>query len=243
MAEPQENLHTRTTRALALRVMAMDDGAAVLPNEAELCRELGVSRTVVRESIKVLANKGLVEVRTRTGTRARPRSQWRLLDPEVLSWRAEVRPDAAFLRDLCEVRLAIEPIAAGFAALRASAAELDAMEGCLRRYESAGRQAGNGAAIDLDLAFHRAVVAASGNPLLLELSDSIRQPFRNVLSCTSRYPANRQLGRDAHAELLAALQRRDPLAARAASEKIVGLAMIAVEQVIRRRGAPRKERT
>jgi DNA-binding GntR family transcriptional regulator len=75
------------------------------------------------------------------------------------------------------------------------------------------------------------------------LSDSIRQPFRNVLSCTSRYPANLQLGREAHAELLAALQRRDPLAARAASEKIVGLAMIAVEQVIRRRGAPRKERT
>jgi len=241
--EPQDNLHTRTTRALALRVIAAEDGAAVLPNEAQLCRELGVSRTVVRESIKVLANKGLVEVRTRTGTRVRPRSEWRLLDPDILGWRAQVRPDTAFLRDLCEVRLALEPTAAGFAALRASAAELAALEGCLRRYEAAGRQGDKHALIDLDLEFHRAVVAASRNSLLLELSDSIRQPFRHVLSCTSRSAANLQLGREAHSDLLAALERRDPLAARAVSEKIVGLAMIAVEQVIRRRGAPRKEPT
>lgn len=228
-------LHSATTRALALRLIRADGCAPplALPNEADLCRELGVSRTVVRESVKVLADKGMLEVRPRTGTRARPRGEWNLLDPDILAWRAEARPDAAFLRDLCEVRLAIEPTAAGFAALRATPEEIAAIARCLdRRAAGPARES-----IDLDLEFHSAVVAACHNPLLMELSGAIRQPFRTALALTSRAPGAAELGLEAHRALLAAIERRDPLAARSAADRIVGLAMLAVEAVIRRKSA------
>jgi len=120
-------LHERITGELARRVIrAQRERLPVaFPNETQLCRQLGVSRTILRESMKVLVDNGMVEMRPRAGTRARPRCQWRLLDPDILSWQAELEPDSLFLRDLCEVRLAIEPTASGFAAVRATAAEID----------------------------------------------------------------------------------------------------------------------
>jgi DNA-binding FadR family transcriptional regulator len=130
-------LHDRITAALARRVIAATQGGArvLFPREAELCAQLGVSRTVLRESMKVLADKGMVEMKPRAGTRSRPPDEWRLLDADILTWQAEAKPDAQFLLHLCEVRLAIEPTAAGFAAVRASAAELEAIDHGLRARE------------------------------------------------------------------------------------------------------------
>ena len=68
-----------------------------------------MSRTVVREAIKVLASKGLVETRPKVGTQVRLRRYWNLLDSDVLAWRYEVGPDEGFLEDLSEVREIIEP--------------------------------------------------------------------------------------------------------------------------------------
>jgi GntR family galactonate operon transcriptional repressor len=231
----RERLHTRVTEALAHRVMeaAQNSEQLAFPKEAVLCEQLGVSRTVLRESMKVLADKGMVDMKPRAGTHARPRSEWRLLDPDILAWQAEVYADAAFLRDLCEVRLAIEPTAAGFAAVRATASELGGIQESLRERELKSATASAEEIIDLDLRFHAAVVAASHNPLLRELSETIRQPFRIALSITSRFPSTVELGLEAHNALLAALRKRDPMAARRAAEEIVGLAMLAVEKAIR----------
>src|SRR4029453_11093357 len=71
-----------------------------------------VSRTVVREAIKVLAAKGLVESRPKVGTRVRPRRDWNLLDPDLLAWQIEAGPDARFLEQAVELRRMIEPAAA-----------------------------------------------------------------------------------------------------------------------------------
>ncbi|MBI5085372.1 MAG: FadR family transcriptional regulator [Acidobacteria bacterium] len=229
---PRENLHTRTTRLLARTVIESGHAAepAFFPRELDLCRQLGVSRTVLRESMKVLVDKGMIEMKPKAGTRARPLTEWRLLDPDILSWQAEVRPDAQFLRDLCEVRLAIEPTAAGFAAVRVSAAELKLIDACLADREARARTAPVEELIDLDLRFHMAVVEASRNPLLRELSRTIRQPFRTALRCTSRFRSAVELGLEAHKDLLAALKKRDPMGARRAAEQVVGFAMLAVEK-------------
>ena len=136
-----ENLHDRVTRTLALQILEAEREARplIFPNEAELCLQLGVSRTILREAVKVLADKGMVEVRQRLGTRALPRSAWNQLDPDILGWRAELGPDAGFLLELCEVRLAIEPTAAGFAAVRATADEVAAIGRCLEAREKRRR--------------------------------------------------------------------------------------------------------
>ena len=161
------NLHGRVIRALGVRVIEAERASEriVFPNEAELCQQLGVSRSILREAVKVLADKGMVEVRPRSGTRSRDRSDWNLLDPDILAWQAELPPDARFLRDVCEVRLAMEPTAAGFAALRASEEEIARIQRCLAQRESRAALADPDEAVDLDLEFHSAVVAASHNPL------------------------------------------------------------------------------
>jgi DNA-binding FadR family transcriptional regulator len=154
---------------------------------------------------------------------------WRLVDPDSRGWQAALDPDPGFLRNLCEVRLAIEPTAAGFAAIRATAEELEVIDASL---ETRRHLAGTARSIDLDLDFHTAVVAASHNPLLCQLSATIRPPFRKALELTARFPAAVELDLEAHEHLLAALHHRDPVSARHAADQVVGLAMLAVEKVI-----------
>ena len=92
------------------------EGGAPLPNEDELAAELGVSRTVVREAIKALQAKGLVEVRPKTGTRVRPQRAWHLLDADVVAWLFADMERADDLRELYEVRASIAAAAARLAA-------------------------------------------------------------------------------------------------------------------------------
>jgi len=230
-----ENLHSKVTRALALRVIEGERASTpvIFPNEAGLCEQLGVSRSILREAVKVLVDKGMLEVRPRSGTRSRPRSEWNLLDPDVLAWQSELEPDARFLRDLCEVRLAMEPTAAAFAALRATPEEIAEIQLCLERREAHLQSAEIEEAVDLDLQFQTAVIAASHNPLFQQLNAVIRQPFRTALGYTVRLPAAVALDVEGCRRIFDGIVGRNPLAARAASEETVGLAMIAVEQIIR----------
>src|SRR4051794_2586572 len=123
---PRERLHDRVTREIALGIIRGDIGTgdSALSTEGDLCRHLHVSRTILREAVKVLAAKGLIDVRPRTGIRARPRDEWNLVDPDLLGWLCEAGVDDLFVWDLCEVRAIVEPAAAELAAARASEAEV-----------------------------------------------------------------------------------------------------------------------
>jgi GntR family galactonate operon transcriptional repressor len=227
-----ENLHSCVTRTLALQIMGSGE-QVIFPNEARLCQQLGVSRSILREAVKVLEDKGLLEVRPRLGMRSTPRTKWNLLDPDILSWHTKLHPDARLLRDLCEVRLAIEPTAAGFAAVRATPQEIHHIEKCLEQRESVAGMKNFEEIIDLNLRFHTAVVAASHNALFEQLSAIIREPLRIALSYTVQLPASVALELSAYRTLLDAISGHQPIAARAAAEEIVGYAMLAVEQVLR----------
>ncbi len=241
----QRKLHSLVTRELAMRIIEADRRSEIIsfPNEAELSTHLGVSRTVVREAMKVLTDKGLVEMRPKAGTRSRPRSAWKLLDPDILAWQAELKPDARFLLDLCEVRLAIEPTASGFAAVRATQQELDEIARQLMLREALPKDAELEKTVDQDLEFFTAVVAASHNPLLVNLHNIIRPPFRTTLLYTFHSAATITLSLKAQKELFKALHRRDPVAASKAAERAVGVAMLAVEEhvgaTLRPSGDPR----
>src|SRR5215831_6104607 len=123
---PRERLHDRVTREIALGIVRGRIGtdASALSTEGDLGRHFSVSRTVLREAVKVLAAKGLIEVRPRTGIRVRPRDEWNLVDPDLLGWLCEAGVDDLFIRDLCEVRAIVEPAAAELAAARASDEEI-----------------------------------------------------------------------------------------------------------------------
>src|SRR5438552_11339702 len=123
---PRERLHHKITREIALGIMRGRIGSReALSTEGDLCRHFSVSRTILREAVKVLAAKGLIELRPKTGIRVRPRNEWNLVDPDLLGWLCEAGVDELFVRDLCEVRAIVEPAAAELAASRASDEELD----------------------------------------------------------------------------------------------------------------------
>ena len=229
-----ENLHSRVTRVLAHQVLEAERNSRslVFPNEAELCHQLGVSRTILREAVKVLADKGMVEARQKLGTCARPRTAWNQLDPDILGWWAELGPDTHFLRDLCEVRLAIEPTASGFAAVRATSGEIEAIGRSLKLREAKVKASNFGEAVDLNLKFHTAVAAACHNSLLEQLNRAISRPLRIALSYTTGLHTSDVLDIAAHRQLYEAICDHDSMKARAAAERIVGLAMLGVEEVI-----------
>src|SRR5262249_36527084 len=129
----------------------------------ELERRHGVSRTVVREAIRVLATKGLVDARPKRGTFVLDREQWNMLDPEVISWRYSGRPDAQFLQGLDEVRRIVEPAGARLAAIRRTEQDLELLRDALDEMTNADDI---DAAVSADLRFHRTLVAATHNEIL-----------------------------------------------------------------------------
>lgn len=143
----------------------------ILPKEAELADRFGVSRTSVREAMRVLAAKGLVDIRQKIGTRVRPVDQWNVFDTDILRWHHEEGRGADVMRDLVEVRQILEPAAARVAAGRATmddhrrmSAAVDAMFGnahSRERYAAA------------DVEFHLAVYAASHNSLLRQFGSVV----------------------------------------------------------------------
>ncbi len=142
-----------------------------LPNEAVLGEEFGASRSVIREAVKSLAAKGLIESRTRTGIRVLAPMHWNLLDQQLLGWRYSSMLPSRFYREIFEIRGLIEPQAAAFAAERATKAEIAEIVDAFAAMEAADQPGHE--AIDADLRFHRAVLAAAHNDLLLQMGNLI----------------------------------------------------------------------
>lgn len=195
----------------------------ILSGEIAAAEALNVSRGAYREAVRVLAAKGLVESRPKTGTRVLPRERWNLLDPEVLAWAFAGDPDARLIRSLFELRLVIEPAAAAFAAQRRSKADIkrmrDALNG-MRRYSLATAE---GRAADRD--FHDALLRATNNDALVVISASIGAA---VAWTTQFKQRTRALPRDPipdHARVLDAIMAGDVAAATDAMRELVELAL------------------
>jgi DNA-binding FadR family transcriptional regulator len=152
------------------------------PTEGELARQLSVSRNVVREAVKILTAKGLLSARPRHGTSLEPIGAWNLLDPDVLRWLLNRELSIELLRAFTQMRLAVEPCAAAIAATRADPAGLAAVENAVARFRAA--LAGVGDPIAADVAFHVAVLEASGNPFFLQLRHLVETALRTSVNLT-----------------------------------------------------------
>ena len=144
-----------------------------LPNEDELQTELDVSRTVIREAIKVLTDKGLLEVRTRRGTRVRPSADWNLLDPDMLLWQANSGPSREFLTKIVELRRSIEVSAAELAATRATDDDIATIKD---QYEILAESVHDSDEyIDADVRFHESIFKACHNEFFEQLTEKVAQ--------------------------------------------------------------------
>jgi GntR family transcriptional regulator, galactonate operon transcriptional repressor len=201
-------VHGRLVQALGARIVSgqLSPGDA-LPTEAQLVEEFGSSRSSIREAVKVLTAKGLVVARTKAGTVVQPQSGWNLLDPDLLAWRYNGEPSIAQLDDLAGLRVALEPEAARLAATgkdRRKVAEIRAAYG---RMEAT--LADPDEFIEHDLAFHRAVVEASGNQLLVQLNSLLLVAFGAARQFHARNVRRNRRTVPAHLGVVEAIERRD----------------------------------
>lgn len=164
----------------------------ILATEPELCAQLGVSRTVLREALKLLVAKGLIESRPGMGTRVCPRRDWNLLDPDIIAWQAEAGGPRSYFQDVCEIRLMIEPMAARLAASRATDAEIAAIDDWCQRMALAINDPD--AYTSADLQFHAAICIASHNELVPQLMASLHAALY-----ASRVITNNVSGANEHA--------------------------------------------
>lgn len=167
---PNRGQHGRAVHAIGLRIVSGEwPVGEPLPTEEALVAELDVGRSALREAMKVLAGKGLLETRTRAGTLVRHREAWNLMDPDVLGWQFERQPSVRNLDDLSQLRVVLEPAAARMAATHADEAAVKEIANAFADMESS---AGDPEAfIVADLAFHAVIFAATGNELLVHLNE------------------------------------------------------------------------
>jgi len=215
----QQDLHGTVAFELGSAILRGDYApASVLPREAELMEAFGVSRTVLREALRTLTSKGLVESRPRVGTRVRPREAWNLLDADVLQWYSRVAPPVAFALKLQAMREMIEPFAAGLAA----SARDDAALATLADAHGAMVAARNvDEWVRADLRFHLAVLAACDNELLVPLGVLIERTLEGQLRLNAKRADVFNAALRAHTAVFEAIRRGDPALARRAMTKLL----------------------
>ncbi len=203
-------VHREVVETLARRILSgsIKPGEA-LPNTQDLSGALGVSRSALREAIKVLSAKGMLEVRPRTGTRVLPRSAWNLMDPELLGWSGPVL-DEDLVRSLLECRHLIEPGAAALAARRATPADVAVIETAL--LHMGGTQSLEDR-VQADLDFHVAILRASGNLFLAQWGQTVSSVLLAAFRLSTGATRSYDTAFSAHRDVVEAIRNRDPAAA------------------------------
>jgi DNA-binding FadR family transcriptional regulator len=203
-----------------------------LPQEPSLCEQLGVSRTVVREAVKVLSAKGLVDSRPKRGTVVRPDRSWNMLDVEVLQWRTEADPDGQHLAHLTELRQTVEPAAAAMAASRASDDDVAQIVAAFE--EMADSVTSLDKFLKADLRFHVEVLHASGNPFFAPVANVVSSALLSSLRVTNRKPEDNVTSLPIHERVLKAICARRPAAAEKAMKSLLSDAAARIDRNVKR---------
>ncbi len=220
---PQQPLAHTAAQNIGRRIVSGDwQPGSVLPNLDRLAEQYSVSRLSMREAMKMLVGKGLVESRPRRGTIVRPRSEWSRLDPDILVWQLAEVPSAAFVRSLFEARMIIEPEAAALVARRATEEVLGEIERAFIAMADSDPRSTE--SIKADVTFHTAILTGTGNEFIAAFAPVI------ATSLTATFGVQRVVRPDqshfvpSHRAIFDAIKRGDPDGARAAFRALLSQA-------------------
>jgi GntR family galactonate operon transcriptional repressor len=160
-------LHGQTVEVIARRIVSGELPVGATIDVQALGVELDLSITSLREALKVLTAKGLVDARQKRGTFVRPRAAWNLLDGDVIRWHLADVEGSRLLSEMTEIRSIFEPAVARLAAERRTDEDLAELQDALDEMSRAGRD--TAAAVNADLRFHRALLSATHNELLARM--------------------------------------------------------------------------
>ena len=219
-----KTLHRRTANQLGEEICSgVYRPGDILPPEPILGEHLGVSRIVVREVVKTLSSKGMLEVRRKTGTVVLEASRWSLFDPDIISWRARTATlDEGMAKELMELRSIVEPAACRFAAERISDEERITLRTALESMQRAID--GDGDYVAADLAFHTTILKACRNQFVQQMQNAMGAILHTSFEIVSATPGGPARSQPMHAALCVAIEEGNPDAAEQAARTIIAQA-------------------
>jgi DNA-binding FadR family transcriptional regulator len=222
---PLSGLHAQVLSQVGLAICGGELAPGTVLYIDELVERYAVSRSVVREVLRVLSSMAMVESRRKLGTRILSASEWNVYDPQVISWRLASNGRLAQLRSITELRGAVEPEAARLAAERATPEAASDLVGIAAKMWAAAQGPDEAEFLALDIEFHRLVLASSGNEMFLKLHEIVAVVLagRHRYGLMPHHPDEEAL--DLHADVAQAIQRHDGTRARAAMLRIMDQAM------------------
>lgn len=213
-------LHLRVADQIGLAIVGGQYApGAVLPSEASLCETLGVSRTAVREAVRGLIAKGLLESRAKLGTRVRPAEFWSHMDPDVLKWRLELTETSSYLQKMFDLRRAVEPAASAIAAANARPEDHARIS---KRFDAMVAAGDDDAAwVAADLQFHKAIYLATHNEFFWPIGQLFEIGLKEMFTIAARGSHRARAIRE-HRALRDAILEARPEDARAAALALLG---------------------
>jgi DNA-binding FadR family transcriptional regulator len=232
-ADPIRNIHEYLATKLGREIVGgYYQPGDQLPNEVDLRDQLSVSRTALREAYRVLGAKGLIASRQNVGTRVRPKSDWNMLDPDVMTWHLDSGPSEEFIAALFDLRQMIEPAAAARAAHLGDA---EAIARMAQAYEDMAQEKGSeDDLIDADVRFHQEILAATHNPLVGTLGTLIHTAL--VGSFRLGWPSAATMSDvrlAQHRDVLDAIRNHQPEEARYRMAMLLEISMDDIRRVLR----------
>ncbi|SEB46072.1 DNA-binding transcriptional regulator, FadR family [Paramicrobacterium humi] len=211
----------------------------------QVCEQLGISRSVVREAMRTLSAMGLVESRPQRGTRVQPREAWDLLNPRIVEWRGEGPEYLQQMLELLELRLGVEQAAAHFAAERMSDQARTEIVAAGHLMQRSFEQQDAYTFFCADAEIHRLMLEGSGNAVIAQFAGTVTTALRIRGSHESRsYSAAQSLdarSANRHLQLAEALAAHDAAAAQNAVSAIIFATLAETEHIlaVRRQDRPR----
>lgn len=226
-----EPVHSGLSERLGSAIVQGRYPAGARLYSGDIAEEQRVSRSAVREVVRVLETLGLVRVRRKAGIEVQPRHAWNLYAPEVIRWRLAGPDRLRQLHELSQLRSAVEPLAARLAATAATNDQRQALTQAAHDLALHSHEADEREYLDADIRFHRALLEASGNPMLALLAGAVESVLvgrtEHALMPHDANPAALRL----HRELAFAIAARDGETASDAARRIAAEADEAVQEL------------
>lgn len=228
------SLSTQVSRKLGRRIVALNyKPGQLIEKEDELAEQYHVSRSVIREAVKTLVSKGLLEVRQGIGTKVRPREYWGLLDDEVLAWHQSAPLNTQFLQHLIEIRLVFEPKAARWAAERAGVQQVAEIQAAFKRMED--EKGSVEEFVVADALFHCSILRAAQNEFLKTIKGVVFSALLNSIRLSNQDPRDNESSIPFHLEVYEAIANKHADLAEELMEKLLADASLRLEKWLKKK--------
>ncbi|TFD17262.1 MULTISPECIES: FadR/GntR family transcriptional regulator [unclassified Cryobacterium] len=171
----ERGLHARVLNALGQQIVDAAYAPGDILNLDQIIDDFAVSRSVLREALRVLQSLGMVEPRQRVGTQVLPREFWDLMNPQIIGWRGRGRGAEYYtqMRELLELRLGIEPVAARLSARLMTQEQLDAVQAAAAAMMESNLAGEGPRFLEADVRFHSLILIGSGNSVMAHFAGTV----------------------------------------------------------------------